>query len=62
MIIHYSNVCECMNYEPNFSLKRSYSDCYTLCTENPSEYCGGRNTFSIYKTLYLGKYEKIQII
>jgi len=58
----YSNVCECMNYEPNFSLKRSYSDCYTLCTENPSEYCGGRNKFSIYKTIYLGKYENIQII
>ncbi|XP_022166764.1 uncharacterized protein LOC111031217 [Myzus persicae] len=55
------NACECMNYEPNFSLKRSYSDCNTLCTENPSEYCGGRNTFSIYKTLYLDPQGKVSV-
>jgi len=54
LIIIYSNICECKNYEPNFNLKRSFSDCNTLCTENPSEYCGGSATFSIYKTLYSG--------
>ncbi|CAH1711664.1 unnamed protein product [Aphis gossypii] len=55
------NVCECMNSEPNFSLKRSYSDCHTLCTENPSEYCGGRNSFSIYKTLFSDPQGKVNV-
>lgn len=55
------NICECKNYEPNFNLKRSFSDCNTLCTENPSEYCGGSTTFSIYKTLYSDSLAKVSV-
>jgi len=54
VIFIYSKVCECMNSAPRHSLKRSQSDCHILCTENPSEYCGGRNAYSIYKTLFSG--------
>ncbi|XP_060850898.1 uncharacterized protein LOC132929522 [Rhopalosiphum padi] len=55
------NICECKNYEPNFNLQRSFSDCNTLCTENPSEYCGGSTTISIYKTLYSDSLEKVSV-
>lgn len=50
----YSNTCECRNFEVDYSLKRSFSDCKTVCSENPSEYCGGSVTSSIYRTLYSG--------
>lgn len=50
----YRNTCECRNYEVDYSLKRSFSDCKTVCSENPSEYCGGSVTSSIYRTLYSG--------
>ncbi|KAL4131837.1 hypothetical protein QTP88_009086 [Uroleucon formosanum] len=55
------NICECKNYEPSYNLKRSSSDCNTLCTENPSEYCGGSVTFSIYKTLYSDPLAKVSV-
>lgn len=54
-IERYRNICECKNYEPDFNLKRSHSDCTSPCTENPSEYCGGGVTLqNIYKTLFSG--------
>lgn len=52
--IIFSNVCECKSSEPHFNLRRSFSDCSTLCHENPAEHCGGRTTSSVYKTLYSG--------
>ncbi|XP_026809559.1 uncharacterized protein LOC113551491 [Rhopalosiphum maidis] len=54
-------VCECMNSAPRHSLKRSQSDCHILCTENPSEYCGGRNAFSIYKTIFSDPPGKVNV-
>lgn len=51
-VVFYSNVCECKNYEPNYNLQKSFSDCNTLCPQNPYEYCGGGLTLqNIYKTL-----------
>lgn len=57
MLSTYSNVCECKNYEPDYSLKKSYSDCNSICDEDPSEYCGSsENTLqNVYKTLHLSK-------
>lgn len=57
---YYSNICECKNNEPDFSLKRSVSNCNTICKENPSEFCGGVSRDgsikleNIYKTKYSG--------
>ncbi|XP_050420558.1 uncharacterized protein LOC126833331 [Adelges cooleyi] len=46
------NVCECRHNEVNYSLKRDHGACNTVCLENPSDYCGGQNVLSVYKTLY----------
>lgn len=54
IILIFSNTCECKTTLPHISLMRSFSDCNTVCTENPGENCGGSITSSIYNTFYSG--------
>ncbi|XP_050537386.1 uncharacterized protein LOC126903300 isoform X2 [Daktulosphaira vitifoliae] len=46
------DVCECQKAAVNNRLKRDQNFCSTSCVEDPSEYCGGNNGYSVYKTLY----------
>lgn len=59
-----STICECKKNDPNIALKRSFSECNTLCPGNPSENCGGSVTYNMYRTLYTGirKYKQYKYI